>query len=104
MFVGVVQFEIHIPHATSLKEKRSVIRSLRDRLRSRLELSVAEVAHNDLHQRARLGIAMVSGDQAVIERSFRSAQELVEAEAEGQLIGWSEDFIQFDDDAPLGVG
>jgi hypothetical protein len=103
MYVGVVTFELHIPHSGSLKEKRSVVRALRDRLRSRLEISVAEVALNDLHQRARLGIAMVSGDAVVIERAFGAALELVESEAEGELIGWEQELIPFDDAAPLAM-
>lgn len=101
MYVGVATFEIHIPHAGSLKEKRAVVRALRDRLRGRLEISVAEVALNDLHQRARLGLAMVSGDPALIERSLAAAQELVESEADGELIGWEQELLQFDDAAPL---
>lgn len=101
MYVGVATFELHIPHAVSLKDKRSVVRSLRDRLRAKLEISVAEVALNDLHQRARLALAMVSGDGAVIERAFASAMELVESEADGELIGWEQELIPFDDAAPL---
>lgn len=100
MYVGVAIFEIHLPHAHSLKEKRKVIRSVRDRLRSRPELSVAEVALQDLHQRARLAISMVSGDRLLIEQAFESARELV-ADREGELFGWNEDYLQYDDDAPL---
>ncbi len=103
MYVGVVTFELHIPHSGSLKEKRSVVRALRDRLRARLEISVAEVALNDLHQRARLAMAMVSGDASVIERAFGSALEMVESEADGQLIGWEQELIPFDDAAPLAI-
>lgn len=103
MYVGVATFELHIPHSGSLKEKRSVVRALRDRLRSRLEISVAEVALNDLHQRARLAMAMVSGDAGVIERAFQAALELVESEADGELIGWEQELIPFDDAAPLAM-
>ena len=54
MFVTVALFELHIPHAQSLKDKRMVVRSVRDKLRN-LDLSVKEVAFHDLHQRARKG-------------------------------------------------
>ncbi|MBI2215395.1 MAG: DUF503 domain-containing protein [Acidobacteria bacterium] len=101
MYVGVATFELHIPFSGSLKEKRSVVRALRDRMRARLEISVAEVALNDLHQRARLALAMVSGDAAVIERAFASVLELVENEADAELIGWEQELIPFDDGAPL---
>lgn len=102
MYVGVAIFEIHIPFAHSLKEKRQVVRSVRDRLRSRQELSVAEVALQELHQRARLAISMVSGERLMIEQAFQSARELV-ADCEGEILGWNEDYLQFDDDDPLGL-
>ena len=94
-------FELHLPLARSLKDKRSVVRSIRDRLRRRPELSVAEVALGDLHQRARLAACMVSGDRALIEKSFAAAQEMVEADSESELLGWDEDYSHYDDDAPL---
>mgnify|MGYP001599035511 CR=1 FL=1 len=103
MYVGVATFELHIPHSGSLKEKRSVVRSLRDRLRAKFEISVAEVALNDLYQRARLALAMVSGDSTVIERAFASALELVESQSDGEIIGWEQELIQFDDEAPLSM-
>jgi len=102
MYVGVAVFEIHMPFSRSLKEKRQVVRSVRDRLRSRQELSVAEVALQDLHQRARIAVSMVSGDRGLIEQAFQSAQD-VAADCEGEILGWNEDIFQFDDDDPVGV-
>lgn len=102
MYVGVAVFEIHLPFARSLKEKRQVVRSVRDRLRARSELSVAEVALQDLHQRARIAISMVSGDRGLVEQAFQSARDLV-ADCEGEILGWSEDYLQYDDDDPLGM-
>lgn len=102
MYVGVAVFEIHLPFSRSLKEKRQVVRSVRDRLRARQEFSVAEVALQDLHQRARLAISMVSGDRALIEQAFQSASELV-ADCDGELLGWNEDIFSFDDDEPASL-
>jgi uncharacterized protein YlxP (DUF503 family) len=102
MYVGVAVFEIHMPFSRSLKEKRGVVRSVRDRLRTRSELSVAEVALQDLHQRARLAISMVSGDRRLIEQAFQSAQETA-ADCDGEILGWNEDIFQFDDDDPVDV-
>jgi uncharacterized protein YlxP (DUF503 family) len=67
MFVGVMRLTFHIPHARSLKEKRSVVRRFRDRVRSRFDVSVAEVASQDLHQRAVFGVAVVSGEASVCD-------------------------------------
>ena len=48
MFVGVLRLTFHVPHARSLKDKRSVVRSFRDRVRARFDVSIAEVAAQDL--------------------------------------------------------
>ena len=62
MFVGVLQVEMAIPGSHSLKEKRSVIRSLLARVRKRHDVAAAEVDEQDIWNRARLGIAFVSND------------------------------------------
>ena len=60
MFVGVVAFDLHIPHVRSLKAKRAVVRPLIEAIRNRYHCSVAEVDHHDLWQRAEIGVAVVS--------------------------------------------
>ena len=57
----------HIPHARSLKEKRSVVRRFRDRIRAKYDVSIAEVEGQDLHQKAVFGVAVVSADAAVCD-------------------------------------
>ena len=64
MHVGVCRLMIHVPDASSLKEKRQVSRSLTDRIKNRFNVGVAEVEDNDLHQRLTLGISCVSNDSA----------------------------------------
>ncbi|HVT05644.1 MAG TPA: DUF503 domain-containing protein [Thermoanaerobaculia bacterium] len=104
MYVGVATFELHIEHAQSLKEKRMVVRSLRDRVRHRFEVSIAEVALQDLHQRARMAVAIVSGDHITVERTLEAILDLVENEAEARVVGWSPEIIQFDEaTVPLDI-
>jgi len=67
VIVGVLRLTFHIPHARSLKDKRSVVRRFRDRVRARYDVSVAEVGAMDLHQRAVFGVAVVSNDAAVCD-------------------------------------
>ena len=64
MHVGVCRLMIHVPDASSLKEKRQVSRSLTDRIKNRFNVAVAEVEDNNLHQRLTLGISCVSNDSA----------------------------------------
>jgi uncharacterized protein YlxP (DUF503 family) len=67
VIVGVLRLTFHIPHARSLKDKRSVVRRFRDRVRSRFDVSIAEVGDQDLHQRAVFGVAVVSSDATVCD-------------------------------------
>ena len=60
--------EIHLPHSHSLKEKRSVLRKVVDRLRSRFNFSVSEIAYQELWQRARLGAVAIGPNRRVLER------------------------------------
>jgi uncharacterized protein YlxP (DUF503 family) len=75
MPVGLLTIELHLPYAHSLKEKRLVLRSLRDRLRARLNVSVSELDHQDSWQRALIGVAAVAGDEAGVEVILRSADD-----------------------------
>ena len=67
MHVGVMRLVLEIPGARSLKDKRQVVRSFKERVKSRIGVSIAEVDHHDKLQRATFGVAVVSGDAAVCE-------------------------------------
>jgi uncharacterized protein YlxP (DUF503 family) len=90
MFVGIVRIELHIPAATSLKDKRSVVRSLKERIRERVHASVAEVDYQDLWQRAALGVAVVSGEHRQVGEMLQSVRRLVEGAHGAELLDWQE--------------
>jgi uncharacterized protein YlxP (DUF503 family) len=90
MFVGIVRIELHIPAATSLKEKRSVVRSLKERIRHRVHAAVAEVDYQDLWQRAALGVAVVSGEHRQVGEMLQSVRRLVEGAHGAELLDWQE--------------
>jgi len=83
--VGVMVWELHLPACQSLKDKRAVIKSLKDRLHNRFNVSAAETAHHDLWQRAELTAAVVSTDRRHAESVLREADRLV-AGADGARI------------------
>ena len=68
MFVGVLRLSLSIPGARSLKDKRSVVRSFKERLQSRLHVSIAELGTLDHPQRATFGVAVVSGSAVVCDQ------------------------------------
>ncbi len=71
MPVGVLTLDIQIPHSHSLKEKRAVLRRVRDRLRARFNVAVAELDHEDTWQHATLGVVSISSSQQLLESVLR---------------------------------
>jgi uncharacterized protein len=73
--VGVLTMELRIEHAHSLKEKRHVVKSLRDRLRNKFNVSVAEIDDQDLHNSAVIAAAAVSSSRDFVEKILRAVEE-----------------------------
>ena len=82
MPIGVLTLEIYIPEAHSLKDKRQVLRSLKDRLRRKFNVAIAELEGQDSWQRAVVGIVSLSNSAGHLEQSLRT----VLADSE-QLLG-----------------
>ena len=68
MIVGICTVELFIPDGQSLKSKRQVVKSLKDRIRDKFNVSVAEVGEQDLWQKAVLGIACVANETAYVNQ------------------------------------
>lgn len=92
MFVGVAVWDLHLSGCASLKDKRRVVRSLRDRLRHHLNVSVAETDHQDLLQRAALAVCVVSSGRRHAQQVLSSADQLVEGEPRVRIIDSSTTF------------
>lgn len=71
MPVGLLTLEIHLPYSHSLKEKRAALRKVRDRLRSRFNVAIAELDHRDVWQQATLGVVSISDSQSFLESMFQ---------------------------------
>ena len=74
MPIGLLTLEIRLPAAHSLKEKRLVVRKIKDRLRARFNVAVAELDHQDLWQRALLGVVSISSDRKALESLLESVE------------------------------
>jgi uncharacterized protein YlxP (DUF503 family) len=85
VIVGLITWELHLAACHSLKEKRQIVKSLKDRLHQRFNLSAAETDHHDLWQRAELSAAVVTTDRRHAEQVLRQADRLVEG-ADGARI------------------
>lgn len=85
MVVGVCELDLHIPGCRSLKEKRLVLRSLKDRLRNRFNVAVSESRWHDEWQRAGICIVTVSNDSAVVHSILSHARSLAERDRCAQV-------------------
>jgi len=79
MVVGVCTLELWIPESQSLKDKRQVVHSVKDRLRGKFNLSIAEVDGQDLWQKAVLGMACVANDGRHVEQVLEQALNVIKS-------------------------
>ena len=86
MVVGVIGWELEVFGCQSLKEKRQVVKSLKDRLHDRFNVSVAETGHHDTWQRAELTAAVVATDRRQADSVLESLDGFVASEARARII------------------
>jgi uncharacterized protein len=92
MVVAVLSIELHIPHSHSLKEKRMVLRRVKDRLQ-KFNVAVAEVEHQDLWQRAGLAVVGVSTTAEHVERELGAAADEIERVEPGLIMRTEIEFL-----------
>jgi uncharacterized protein YlxP (DUF503 family) len=92
MVIGHLSIELHIPGARSLKEKRMVLRSVKDRIK-KFNISVAEVEFNDLWQRAGLSVVMVSNDERHADRELAAVVSEIERLEPGLIARTEVEFL-----------
>jgi uncharacterized protein YlxP (DUF503 family) len=86
-------WELHLAACQSLKDKRQILKSLKDRLHQRFNVSAAETDHQDLWQRAELTVAVVSTDRRHAEDVLREADRLVEGANGARIMDTSTSFL-----------
>lgn len=72
--VGVITFELAMPEAESLKDKRHWVKGLKDRLRRRCNVAVAEIGFQESHKQGLVAAVTVSGDRAYAEKVLQAAE------------------------------
>jgi uncharacterized protein len=71
MPVGLLTLELHLPEAQSLKDKRQVVRSLKDRLRGHFNVAVAELDFEEVWQRSVVGVVTLANQEQHVEESLQ---------------------------------
>ncbi len=93
MTVALLSLELFLPMSQSLKDKRMVLRRLKDRLGA-LNVAVAEVAHQDVWQRAGLGVVTVASSENVAEETLTNALDTIERLEPGLVTRSQVDFLR----------
>ncbi|NOZ19979.1 MAG: DUF503 domain-containing protein [Planctomycetes bacterium] len=88
MVVGTLSIKLVIPDARSLKQKRSALKSVKDRLRNGFNISISEIDSHDIWQSAVLGVAMVGGDRRHVNAVLSNVIEAVKRFHHVQLVDY----------------
>jgi uncharacterized protein len=93
MIIAVRSWELHVPGAHSLKDKRSIVKSLKDRLHNEFNVSVAETAHHDSWQTAELTACLVSVDRRHASSVLDAVDRLVDAHPACRIVDSATSFL-----------
>ena len=93
MVVGILQLRIMIRDAQSLKDKRRIVKSLRDRIRNRFNVSVSEVDSLDRRQQAVLGITLATNDRIFADQVLAKVVDLVRATPGAVLVDYETEIL-----------
>jgi len=88
MVIGLLTMDLHIPDAGSLKSKRFVLKSLKDRVRNKHNVSIAEIGSQDLWQRCQLAAAVVSNDSAFAHKVLTDVAKMAERHMEVEVLDY----------------
>jgi uncharacterized protein len=92
MVVGLLTVELHVPGSQSLKDKRMVLRRIKDRLK-KFNVAVSEVEHQDLWQRAALAVVTVSTDEKHADRELAAVADEIERVEPGLITRTDVEFL-----------
>jgi uncharacterized protein YlxP (DUF503 family) len=91
--VGLLTLELHIAEAQSLKDKRQVLRSLKDRLRNQFNVAVAELDFEDMWQRSVVGVVTLSNEEHHVEEALQKVLAEADRVLGPLLVSHAVDFL-----------
>ena len=89
MVIGAGKVVLRIPESQSLKGKRHIIRKIKDKIRNRFNISIAEVGDQDLWQVTSIGFTTVSNDKRIVQSTLDQVVNMVEDMGVGELIDYT---------------
>jgi uncharacterized protein YlxP (DUF503 family) len=92
MTVGILVIEIMIYDSSSLKDKRLVVKSMKDRLR-KYNISIAELGYQDKWQRSEIGIAMIGNEHGFVEKALQQIFNHLDSSDDFEIIKYTFDYV-----------
>jgi uncharacterized protein YlxP (DUF503 family) len=86
MVIGLLSLEFFLPACRSLKDKRRVLLSFKERIRGRFNVALAEVDFQDVWQRAAVAVVTLNSDKVVVDRVLRKIQSEAECRGEAEVV------------------
>lgn len=96
IYVGVVRFELHVPDARSLKDKRRHTLSLVQRLKARHQVLVVEAGGQELHQRATIAVCAMSASEADVAGRLDRVRATVDETWSGHVLSWENEILELE--------
>lgn len=93
MVIGVLHIELFLPKSRSLKEKRTVLKSLKTRVRNNFNVAVSELDHHEKWQRASLGILSISNERRSMEGMLEKVRQFIEREGKAEITEYSTELL-----------
>lgn len=93
MIVGIVQFQLRFAESHSLKDKRMVLKSLKDRLRQRFNIAVAEIGDQDKWQSSLIGVASIGNDKRYLNGLLTDVHSWIERSGQVELVSSQMEFL-----------
>ncbi len=93
MLIGTLIIDLYLPNCNSLKEKRSILKRIKDRIRNAFNVSVSELDDHDVWRRAQLGIACISSDGKDANSTLSRIVNFVEAEGLVEILDYKINFL-----------
>ena len=93
MIVAIGTFEMSFPEANSLKEKRQILRSIKDKVRAKFNASIAEVDNNDDWHRGTIGVSVVANDKIFLEKVATKIDYLIADNYQAEIIDTYWDYV-----------
>lgn len=97
MVVGILMIDLIIPYQETIKERRNIIRSLKDMIRKKFNVSVSEVTDTEeVNSRAQLAVAAVSNDSSYLQSVLENVYNLVDSFHGDKIVSYKTELIQYE--------